>query len=200
MSRMKRGLLTTSCLIALTGVAHADPVVPPLPSYDVIAFCKDPANRDSTQSENQCVYWQYYWRKRASEIWLVVTPSARSECMTVNEFSDYSTLFTCVDSHKLDSKVVPRSDATVPSHEGDCASTKIARLEHRLESGGQPITDSGSEVVFTNGLIQVSYDELDAVHRSRVGDPVSTCLISIPRNCPPGDVRGRRCTTTNLRD
>ncbi len=38
-----------------------------------------------------------------------------------------------------------------------------------------------------------------AVDRSRPGDPVRICLVSIPKHCPPGDNRGRTYKTTNLR-
>ncbi len=33
----------------------------------------------------------------------------------------------------------------------------------------------------------------------RAGDPVEMCLVSIPRDCPVGDDRGREYRTTNLR-
>ena len=56
-----------------------------------------------------------------------------------------------------------------------------------------------SAVVFANGGYQVSYEEVEAVQHSHNGDPVFMCLIRIPRNCPPGDARGRWYTTTNLR-
>jgi hypothetical protein len=34
---------------------------------------------------------------------------------------------------------------------------------------------------------------------SKPRDPVKLCLISIPKNCPPGDNRGKVYTATNLR-
>jgi hypothetical protein len=89
----------------------------------------------------------------------------------------------------------------VPTGELTCVKTTITRLEHRLENGmnGPFVPGSGSAVRFANGLYQVSYDELEAVQRSRTGDPVFMCLVRIPRDCPPGDDRGRVYTTTNLR-
>ena len=89
----------------------------------------------------------------------------------------------------------------VPTREFTCVKTKIARLEHRLQSGsnGPFVPDSGSAVRFADGLYQVWYDELDAVHQSRNGDPVFICLVRLPQACPPGDSRGRVYTTTNLR-
>lgn len=89
----------------------------------------------------------------------------------------------------------------IPAKVATCAITRIAALEHRLQAGagGPFVKDSGSAVRYSNGTYQVSYDELPAVDRSRVGDRVILCLISIPRDCPPGDVRGRLYTATNLR-
>ena len=89
----------------------------------------------------------------------------------------------------------------LPTKEGTCVWTKIAKLEHRLQNGenGPMIPGSGSAVEFENGGYQVSYDEVDAVHHARKGDRVLMCLISIPHPCPPGDVRGRWYTTTDLR-
>jgi len=90
---------------------------------------------------------------------------------------------------------------SLPTREGTCVRTKITQLEHRLQDGstGAFISDSGSAVHFTNGGYQVSYEELQTVQNSRKGDPVLMCLVSIPRDCPPGDARGRVYTTTNLR-
>ena len=84
---------------------------------------------------------------------------------------------------------------------GTCVRTVIARVSQRLEDGvtHRVIPDSGSAVEFANGLYQVSYDQVPAVNRSRRGDPVFICLMSLPTHCPPGDDRGKLYTTTNLR-
>jgi hypothetical protein len=89
----------------------------------------------------------------------------------------------------------------LPSRIGDCARTRISWIGHRLEDGAthQPMTDSGSAVRFANRLYQVSYEEVAEVHHSRRGDPVLICLVSLPRDCPRGDDRGKVYTTTDLR-
>ena len=89
----------------------------------------------------------------------------------------------------------------LPTQPGTCVWTNIKSVEHRLQEGehGPFIKDSGSAVVFANGGYQVAYEEFDEVHRSRAGDPVLMCLVSIPQHCPKGDDRGRVYTTTNLR-
>jgi hypothetical protein len=84
---------------------------------------------------------------------------------------------------------------------GTCVRTSIREVSQRLEDGAthRPMPDSGSAVEFANGLYQVSYDQVPEVNRSRRGDPVFVCLMSLPQHCPPGDVRGKLYTTTNLR-
>jgi hypothetical protein len=84
---------------------------------------------------------------------------------------------------------------------GTCVRTTIREVSQRLEDGitHRPMPDSGSAVEFANGLYQVSYDQVPAVNQSRRGDPVFVCLMSLPDHCPPGDVRGKLYTTTNLR-
>lgn len=80
---------------------------------------------------------------------------------------------------------------------GQCVNTRITAIHARLE--GDPDFQSGVGVELANGIYGVSYESVRAVRRSRVGDRVRTCLVSIPRGCPPGDDRGREYRTTNLR-
>lgn len=84
---------------------------------------------------------------------------------------------------------------------GTCVRTTIREVSQRLEDGvtHRPMAGSGSAVEFANGLYQVSYEEVPAVNQSRRGDPVFVCLMRLPDHCPPGDVRGKLYTTTNLR-
>jgi hypothetical protein len=90
---------------------------------------------------------------------------------------------------------------SLPVKVGDCARTRIATVGVRLVDAGtgQPIAGSGSTVRFANGLIQISYDRVPAIAASRPGDPALVCLVKLPRNCPPGDNRGKFYTATNLR-
>jgi len=78
---------------------------------------------------------------------------------------------------------------------GQCANTTIKLIGGRLE--GAP--DSGTTVVFTNGILLVSYDIVAPAKASRLGDRANVCLKSVPQNCPPGDDRGKVYTVTNLR-
>lgn len=84
---------------------------------------------------------------------------------------------------------------TPPAPADACQTTSIARLEPRL----QGVPDSGSSVVYANGLRQTSYEVVPALQRSHPGDPVRLCLVERPKGCPPGDDRGSRYAATNLR-
>ena len=88
----------------------------------------------------------------------------------------------------------------MPKHVGDCAKTVVRRLETRLMDGeGKPIADSGSAIVFVNGGYQVSYDKVAPLEASRTGDAVRICLVSVPKDCPKGDHRGKIYKTVNQR-
>jgi hypothetical protein len=95
----------------------------------------------------------------------------------------------------------PALAAELPVRIGQCSTTTVKQVETRLVDGStnQPIPGSGSAIDFANGGYQVSYDQVPALDRSRPGDPVTMCLVSVPRHCPPGDDRGRMYKTTNLR-
>ena len=86
---------------------------------------------------------------------------------------------------------------SVPTQVGDCTETTIAEIGARLT--GDPNFESGVGVLYANGLGQVSYDRVQEVVDSQVGDPVRMCLVHIPEGCPPGDDRGKVYDTTNLR-
>ncbi len=85
--------------------------------------------------------------------------------------------------------------AGLPRHVGQCVETRVKEVANRLEN----TPGSGSAISFANGGYQVSYDQVPEVDRSRPGDPVTMCLVSTPKGCPPGDNRGREYRTTNKR-
>lgn len=93
------------------------------------------------------------------------------------------------------------STGRLPTKIGECRETRITQITTRLmdDTTGRPIPESGSAVSFRNGGYQVSYEEEEAISRSGVGDRVLMCLVTVPEDCPRGDNRGRRYTTTNLR-
>ncbi|MCV3764900.1 hypothetical protein [Rhizobium sp. TRM95796] len=85
----------------------------------------------------------------------------------------------------------------LPTLIGACAITSIVEIGGRLE--GDETFETGTYVAFANEGLQIGYDRVEAVVRSKIGDPVRICLTDIPKDCPPGDDRGRGYRTTNLR-
>jgi hypothetical protein len=83
----------------------------------------------------------------------------------------------------------------LPVKVGQCSTTKIKAVASRLE--GAP--DSGSAVEYANGGYQVSYEMVPAITKSRKGDVVQLCLTQLPKDCPPGDNRGKVYSAKNMR-
>jgi hypothetical protein len=82
----------------------------------------------------------------------------------------------------------------LPTEIGACSETTISDIGYRLGDPG-----SGSAISYANGGVQISYDTIPEIHRSRIGDTVKLCLVSLPEDCPPGDDRGKIYSATNLR-
>ena len=78
---------------------------------------------------------------------------------------------------------------------GQCTTTAVVKVGTRLLDA----PGSGTAIQFANGVALVSYDTVPPAEASKPGDPVRMCLQSVPRNCPPGDDRGKVYTVTNLR-
>jgi len=91
----------------------------------------------------------------------------------------------------------------LPGRVAQCTFTKIKSISDRFGGPLKPPTDkfdsSGTGIIFADGGTQVSYGYVRDIARSRVGDQVLLCLVSIPQNCPPGDDRGRFYSGTNVR-
>jgi hypothetical protein len=85
----------------------------------------------------------------------------------------------------------------MPTKVGACSESSIKFIGGRLE--GDQSFDTGTAVGYDNGGTQITYDKDWGVIRSKVGDPVRICLVSVPKDCPPGDDRGKVYKTTNLR-
>lgn len=101
----------------------------------------------------------------------------------------------------LMSPFMAEAQVSWPTQFGQCAITQVAQIATRLvDNRGALIPESGSAIFYVNNHAQVSYDVHDAISTdTRVGDYVLVCLVFIPKNCPPGDDRGKVYTTTNLR-
>lgn len=93
--------------------------------------------------------------------------------------------------------------AAPPTKIGTCLTSAIVRIGTRfsdkLVKPKSDDMDEGTSIEMKNSVYGVSYQYVPEVARSRIGDKVMTCLVSIPKGCPKGDDRGRVYTTTNLR-
>lgn len=93
----------------------------------------------------------------------------------------------------------------LPDAVGRCVATTVDGVHPRLGDGegDGSFTDedfeSGTGIDFRNGGYQVSYDRVEALIRSKPGDDVVLCLVSVPHRCPPDDDRGREYMGTNER-
>jgi uncharacterized protein len=90
----------------------------------------------------------------------------------------------------------------LPGRVGQCTITKIASITTRFGEELKPPTDeldsSGTATTYANSGYQVSYSYIPAIAGSHLGDEVLLCLVSVPKNCPPGDDRGRIYSGTDL--
>ena len=77
----------------------------------------------------------------------------------------------------------PARAEELPTEVGACSETTIEDIGYRL---GDP--DSGSAISYANGGVQVSYDTIPEIHRSRVGDSGK----ALPRQHPRGLSARRR--------
>ena len=84
---------------------------------------------------------------------------------------------------------------SLPTAVGKCAVTDISKVGTRLDG----VAGSGSAVNYIDGVMQVSYQTVRSVRDWEVGDRVNLCLVSVPKNCPAGDGRGKLYKATNLR-
>jgi prepilin-type processing-associated H-X9-DG protein len=99
----------------------------------------------------------------------------------------------------------PRSVVSVITHQrehaGQCFATRVKSVGFRLQDAftGKPNVGSGSAVVFADGHVNVSYDQLPAVDTSRQGDPVRLCVRAVPTDCPARYDAGIVYRAKNLR-
>lgn len=89
----------------------------------------------------------------------------------------------------------PPKHGALPEKPGQCAQSTIQSIGTRLENA----PGSGSEVDYSNGSHQVSYDTVAVVSTWAVGDQVRMCVVEVERDCPVGVQPGRVYETTNLR-
>ena len=85
--------------------------------------------------------------------------------------------------------------ADIPTKVGQCVETSLKEVGTRLEG----VPDSGSAVIYANGIFGIDYETVKAITKARKGDKITLCLTSIPKNCPPGADRGKFYSAVDLR-
>jgi uncharacterized protein len=98
----------------------------------------------------------------------------------------------------------PNQRNELPQSTGECVETTITRITTRFGNRlvSRPSRDQineGTSISYSNGGFQISYGYEKEVARSKIGDLVRMCLVSIPKDCPPGDDRGREYWVNNFR-
>lgn len=110
------------------------------------------------------------------------------------------TYATALMGHKATLFARRGGSSALPTRPGDCARTRVETVTTRF---GEPIdyenADAGTAIAFDNGLYQVSYGRGDEFFDVAAGDDAIVCLMSIPRDCPAGDERGRVYYTLDLK-
>ncbi len=77
---------------------------------------------------------------------------------------------------------------------GACFLTRVKAVTTRLVD----VPGSGTSILYDDGHAQVSYDRVAPAERSRRGDPVRLCAVSVPQGCPAKDFRGVVYRATDL--
>ncbi len=99
--------------------------------------------------------------------------------------------------------LIPHSSqaAPPPTRVGQCSETFVALVRARLFNGvtGESIAGSGTSIQFTNGVYLHSHNNIATADASKPSDKVKMCLNSVPKNCPPGDNRGKFYKVVNYR-
>jgi uncharacterized protein len=76
---------------------------------------------------------------------------------------------------------------TLPIHIAECTITEFASISTRFGEELKPVPDDGTSVSFANGGFQVSYRYEPDDAKSHIGDEFLLCLVSVPKDCQPGD-------------
>ena len=61
----------------------------------------------------------------------------------------------------------------------------------RLNAPAGVLRITNDAVVYDNGGVGVSYEQVPELRKAKVGDRVKLCLTSVPKDCPPDDERGK---------
>jgi hypothetical protein len=124
--------------------------------------------------------------------------------MEISEGSIRSRYVKCASKNDTPAQSPAGKSGGLPQKIGQCVSTTITSITDRFGEKVSPSPskdgfDPGTAIQFANGGRQVSYEKETAIIRSKIGDQVLMCLKELPKDCPPGDNRGRVYNTKNIR-
>jgi hypothetical protein len=101
--------------------------------------------------------------------------------------------------NKMSSAQIMKAEKLRENQIGNCIISTINKI---TGTRGYPYSDGiGTEIRYDYDLSRyhASYNQNEAVTKSKVGDPVRICLFNVPQNCPLDDDRGKVYRTTNAR-
>ena len=92
--------------------------------------------------------------------------------------------------------VAPATASAPSAHRvGQCMITHVKSVSARFKRD----PDGGTQIRYTNGLVQIDSDAVLTMAESKKGDRVRLCIVDAPTGCATGDDRGIRYRATNLR-
>jgi len=138
--------------------------------------------------------------KRKTYLLRIVDPNT----LEMREGSATGRYVRCASKDVTADRPVGSSQSGLPQKVGECVTTAITSITDRFANKLSPSPskdgfDPGTAIKFANGGGQVSYEKETAILRSQIGDQVRMCLTEVPKDCPPGDDRGRVYNTKNMR-
>jgi uncharacterized protein len=169
----------------------------------VVATALSQVDKDSVKLARQAAYESLLDRRGCSANKLCIIDNQAQAVEILRNFGAKAALPPWIGAYRLSLLEGKPLVNDLPTAVGTCTKTKIAEITTRfgdeLKRPEKSDADSGSAVNYANDGHQVSYSYNEALAASAIGDEVTLCLISLPRNCPAGDDRGRVYSATNLR-
>lgn len=206
------GLVTLGGALLWPGLVHADPSFDCAQASkpDEVAICSDPqlAKLDSLVAAAYGGYQPSFQSKaEVGRLFLADRASCGGDkvCIAAAQLNALETYGGDADwAEKLVADGIAKKAAAaaaetsgfasqVPQQIAQCVKTRISQVTTRF---GKPLTpetaaDGGIYAAYENGGYVSSYEGGAGFDGAKAGQAVIQCLVSIPRDCPAGDDRGR---------
>lgn len=203
-------LAITGTALVWPGAVHADPSFDCARASkpDEVAICSDPqlAKLDSLGAAAYATYQPSFQTKaEVGRLFLEDRASCGGDtlCIAAAQLNALQTYGGDADwAGKLVADGMAKRAAAaassalakeVPQQIAQCVKTRISQITTRF---GKPLTsdsdpDGGIYAAYENGGYVSSYDGGSGFTGAKAGQEVIQCLVSVPRDCPAGDDRGR---------